>query len=197
MEIDLKVATPDSWLSLACRSIGSLLSDHAECEKKAAIAAINFTRYFTKNQSILASLARIAREEMRHYDLVLHWLAVYNETYQPVGACRYAGSLHKFVSRQEGLQVVDKLLIAAIIEARSCERFKALSPLLPNKLATFYYKLYEAEKRHAFVYLEYAQVFMDSTMLKPRLEVWLEREAEIIVQKESVFAFHSGVPDDL
>lgn len=197
MDIDLKVVTPDSWLTLACRSLGALLSDHAECEKKAAIAAINFTRYFTNHKTILASLARIAREEMRHYDLVLHWLAVYEKTYRPVSACRYAGSLHKFASQQDEFHVVDKLLIAAIIEARSCERFKALSPLLPNKLATFYHKLYEAEKRHAFVYLEYAQVFMDSTMLKQRLEVWLEREAEIITQRESVFAFHSGVPDGI
>ena len=121
MELALHVPTPDAWLNLAARSLGVLLSDHAECEKKAAIAAINFTRYFTRHKHVLLSLARLAREEMRHYDLVLHWLESYGEPYKPTASCRYPSSLHSFVSNDKDIQVVDKLLVSSLIEARSCE----------------------------------------------------------------------------
>lgn len=195
MNIQLRVSTSDIWIDKATSSLECLLSDHAECEKKAAVTAINFTRYFTKNHKVLLQLALIAREEMRHFDRVLHWINALGYTYQPATASSYAKQLHSKVRlHDEG--VLDRLLIAAIIEARSCERFFRLVPYLPDTLATFYNKLYEAEKRHAEVYLEFATAWRGANDWQARLDYLLDWEASVITSTDRVFAFHSGVPAD-
>ncbi len=195
MEIILQVPTSDAWLTKAATSLESLLSDHAECEKKAAVSAINFTRYFHDDHRILKQLALIAREEMRHYDRVLYWIDTLGYSYQPTQASGYAKCLHSKVrSGREG--VLDRLLIAAVIEARSCERFLCLVPYLPEKLAGFYHKLYEAEKRHAQVYLDFATAWCGDSSWQSRFSSLLAWEAEVIATTEHVFAFHSGVPAD-
>ncbi len=197
LDIQLQVPTPKAWLAKAANSLQELLSDHAECEKKAAITAINFTRYFHEHRDVLDSLALIAREEMRHFDRVLFWLDSYSLSYTPTEACRYAKSLHQYVKQHRDAQIVDKLLVAAVIEARSCERFALLVPWLDSKLGGFYSKLYEAEKRHAQVYINFALKLSSQRKIHSRLSDILAYEADLISAPERTFAFHSGVPSDV
>lgn len=196
MEILLQSSTPEAWLKKASCSLGALLSDHAECEKKAASTAMSLMRYFTGENRILLDLARLAREEMRHFDRVLHWLESLNKPYIPGPRPRYARSLHQHIRQGQVEGIVDKLIIAAIIEARSCERFSKLVPYLPKDLGSFYQKLYHAEKRHAEIYLTFAEHFQPEAAISARLQTLLGFEKELLWLPEKTFAFHSGVPDE-
>ena len=85
-------------------------------------------------------------------------------------------------------------MIAAIIEARSCERFACLVPVLPDPLSTYYSRLYEAEKRHALIYLEFAKLISNADVIQTRLNYFLEIESKCIMAQEAEFRFHSGIP---
>ena len=97
--------------------------------------------------------------------------------------------------RKEGKEaLVDKMIGAAIIEARSCERFAALGKILEGELKDFYYKLWLAERRHAVVYLEFCRLLEDEQDIAQRLDELLAVEAEVILMPEACYRFHSGVP---
>ena len=195
-EVKLREATPQSWLKVAIRHVPELLSDHACCEKKAATMALSLMKYFYAYPNILSKLSKIAREELVHYEQVLQMHKKLKYTFKPKPACRYAKGLWQEVDKSGQFALVDQLMICAIIEARSCERFAKLTPILPEPLSSYYHKLYQAEKRHASVYLDFARVLIEESKVMSRLDRLLQIEGDLVLMGESVFRFHSGVPTD-
>ena len=192
--LQLYAKTTAEWLNCAEKNIPILLSDHAHCERKAAQAAIGLMPYFSDSHSVSIQLARLAREEMRHFEQVLGIMKEMDIRHENRSACRYAGALHALMRKSGRDNLIDKLLVAAIIEARSCERFAALTSVLPQRLSAFYHKLWLAEQRHATVYVEFAELAGPGVKVDERLQELLIAEASIITKTESCMRFHSGIP---
>src|SRR5210317_1162462 len=152
----LLCATPRAWVDWALQHPDTLLIDHANCEKKAASTAMNLMYRYVEHHELLLKLSRLAREELRHFEQVLAIMQARNIDYPQIAASRYAGELRKQVRSQEPGRLVDTLLVGAIIEARSCERFAALVPVLDEPLADFYGSLLKSESRHFMDYLKLA-----------------------------------------
>ncbi len=143
---------------------------------------------------LLNKLSRLAREELRHFEQVIAIMEQRGVDYPQLSAARYAGSLRKEVRTQEPARLVDTLLIGAIIEARSCERFAALAPELDDELRCFYLSLLKSESRHFRDYLKLAEEVGSADEVAARLPVLLARERELIESPDTEFRFHSGVP---
>jgi tRNA-(ms[2]io[6]A)-hydroxylase len=171
-----------------------LLIDHANCEKKAASTALNLMYRYVGHYSLLDKLSRLAREELRHFEQVIAIMQARQVDYRQLSASRYAGALHQQARTREPDRLVDSLLIGAIIEARSCERFAILAPELDSQLCTFYRSLLKSESRHFVDYLKLAEQLGSREEVTQRLPVLLARERELIESADLEFRFHSGVP---
>lgn len=190
----LACPTPRAWVEWALDNPDILLIDHANCEKKAASTALNLMYRYVENHKLLNKLSRLAREELRHFEQVIAIMKARGVDYPQLGAARYAASLRKEVRTYEPARLVDTLLIGAIIEARSCERFAALAPELDEELEEFYSSLLKSESRHFMDYLKLAEEASSKAEVEERLELLLERERELIESTDVEFRFHSGVP---
>lgn len=192
----LACATPSAWLEAAMHpgNLATLLIDHANCEKKAAGTALNLLYRYTEDRVLLDKLSRLAREELRHFEQVVALLARRGIRYAPLSAARYAGALRAECRREDPGRLVDTLLVGAIIEARSCERFAALAPQLDAELADFYRSLLRSEARHFEDYLTLARRVDDAGNLEARLAALLVREAQLVQAPDPDFRFHSGPP---
>lgn len=187
----LACPTPDAWLDDALAHLPTLLIDHANCEKKAAGTALGLLYRYVDKPPLLHKLSRLAREELRHFEQVLELMAGQGVEYVHLPPGRYAGSLHRLISRQEPQRLVDSLLVGAIVEARSCERFQRLSEVAAEPLAEFYARLLASEARHFQDYLKLAERYSDAP-LRARLERFLTAEAALVTDPDSTFRFHSG-----
>lgn len=192
----LDVPTPSEWVREACRRLPELLHDHANCELKAASTALGFIYRYPDRAGLAHRMSRLAREELRHFEQVRSMLAEMEVPFEHVSASRYAGSLRGAVRHEEPERLLDMLIVGALIEARSCERFAALVPYLPDELATFYSGLLASEARHFEHYLEFARSECDVTDadFERRLRELKRLEAELITEPDPQFRFHSGPP---
>ncbi len=187
--------TPIAWCEMAAENIELLLIDHAHCEKKAASTAMNLIYRYPQYPDLLHRLSCFAREEMRHFEQVLKLIRKRGYTYTHLAPSRYAGELYKQVATVEPIRLVDTLLLAAFIEARSCERFSALLPYLDDELAKFYSGLLAAEARHFTTYLKLAQHFApDDYDTDARITLLAKVENQLIQSPDEQFRFHSGCP---
>ncbi len=192
----LPCATPKAWVDAALRDLPTLLVDHANCEKKAAATAMSLMHRHTENPVLLNKMSRLAREELRHFEQVMKLMQRRGIDYTLVTASRYAAGLRDLVRKKDPGRLVDTLLIGALIEARSCERFATLVPHLDGELGEFYASLLKSESRHFQDYLKLAADQSDETELEARLQVFRAREQELIESADSEMRFHSGVPRD-
>jgi tRNA-(ms[2]io[6]A)-hydroxylase len=192
----LGTPTPQAWLDVACARIPQLLLDHANCELKAASTALGFLYRYPDLTSLAQRMSRLAREELRHFEQVRSIMVAMEIPFERLSASRYAGSLRKAVRADEPLKLLDMLLIGALIEARSCERFAALAPLLPAGLGKFYSGLLASEARHFEQYIALAKVECEvgEEELQSRLAELRLLEAALITEPDPDFRFHSGVP---
>ena len=190
----LPCRTPDAWVAAALQPDlePTLLIDHANCEKKAAATALALMHRYTDNPVLLNKMSRLAREEIRHFEQVIKIMAARDITYQPLSASRYAQGLHKGVRRQEPGRLIDTLIVGALIEARSCERFARLAPELDKELGDFYFSLLKSEARHYSDYLRLAESLVSDADLTERLEYVRGLEAELVESEDTEFRFHSG-----
>ena len=192
--------TPEVWLQYAVVHQNTLLVDHANCEKKAASTALNLIYKYIEFPELLNKLSRLAREELRHFEQVLAIMKKREVRYEHVSASRYAAGLRKLVSASDPEKLIDTLICGAIIEARSCERFAAIAPLLDRELSEFYQSLLKSEARHFKDYLKLAKIYLtqnkklDSDYFEEKCSQMLEAEAELICSSDTEFRFHSGVP---
>lgn len=190
----LPCPTPDAWVAQALQpdQEPTLLIDHANCEKKAAATALALMHRYTDNPVLLNKMSRLAREELRHFEQVIKIMAVRDISYEPLSASRYAQGLHKGVRRQEPGRLIDTLIVGALIEARSCERFAKLAPELDKELGDFYFSLLKSEARHYADYLRLAESLAGEAHLADRLEYFRGLEAELVEKADTEFRFHSG-----
>jgi tRNA-(ms[2]io[6]A)-hydroxylase len=189
----LLCSTPDAWIQQALQHPEILLIDHANCEKKAASTALNLMYRYVDNFELLNKMSRLAREELRHFEQVLAIMQKRRVPYSPVSASRYAAELRKPVRSSEPGKLVDTLIVGAIIEARSCERFARLAPHLDGELQKFYESLLKSEARHFQDYLTLAKKAAGGQAIDERVMYFLELERELVEMPDAEFRFHSGV----
>ncbi|HSG61896.1 MAG TPA: tRNA isopentenyl-2-thiomethyl-A-37 hydroxylase MiaE [Pseudomonadales bacterium] len=203
----LACETPDAWIAFASREdqLPALLADHANCELKAAqTAQALMWRYGTPRTiravdasggqaTMLHKLSRLAREELRHFEQVLNIMKKLSVPYVAVPASRYATGMIEAAAKQEPQALVDKLIIGAFIEARSCERFAKLAPYLPAQVAAFYVSLLKSESRHFSDYLALAETFAGQDITE-RVAHFRQVEQRLVLTEDAEFRFHSGVP---
>ena len=187
----LGTATPDQWVECALQNQETMLIDHAHCEKKAAMTAVNMMHRYPGDPDLLNKMSRLAREELRHFEQVLKIIKKRKMRYSHLTASRYAAGLREHVRKQEPEKVIDLLIIGAFIEARSCERFAKLAPFLDEELKDFYLSLLKSEARHYQDYLKLAGSYAEAG-LEERVAFFREKEQALIAQPDTVFRFHSG-----
>ncbi|GAB1259964.1 MiaE family protein [Aurantivibrio plasticivorans] len=187
----LRCETPDQWVQNALANPDVLLIDHANCEKKAASTALHLMYRYVDNMDLLNKMSRLAREELRHFEQVIAIMEARGIPYRQITAARYAAHLHKMVATHEPQKLIDTLIIGAIIEARSCERFAKLAPFLDAELEKFYLSLLKSESRHFKDYLDLAQQ-ASSIDISPRVDEFLDKERSLIESADTEFRFHSG-----
>ena len=188
--------TPTAWVGEACERIPELLVDHANCELKAASTALGFIYRYPDRTALVQRMSRLAREELRHFEQVKKIMQDMSLPFVRLSASRYAGGLRQAVRRDDPDHLFDMLLVGALIEARSCERFAALVPHLPDKLKKFYTGLLDSEARHFEHYLAFANAEVDVSdeEFHSRLGELKSLEARLITEPDDQFRFHSGIP---
>ena len=190
------IATPEEWVDEACRRIPELLLDHANCELKAASTALGFLYRYPDRTGLAQRMSRLAREELRHFEQVRSIMQDMNVPFDRLSASRYAGGLRAAVRDDEPHKLLDLLLVGALIEARSCERFAKLAPHLPSKLGKFYNGLLASEARHFEHYIALAKTECEVSVdeVEARLTELKQLEANLITDPDPQFRFHSGIP---
>lgn len=193
--------TPKEWLNEALDNLDILMQDHANCEKKAAGTAMNLMFRYSFFTDLQVKLAQLVREEMLHYEQVLEFMTKRGQELKGLSAGRYAGGLRKEIRTYEPEALIDVLVIGAFVEARSCERFYALAPLVDEELGRYYRYLLKSESRHYEDYLALALDVAKTAKLKNpeediqgRIEHIRKVEADLISTPDDLFRFHSGVP---
>lgn len=190
----LPCRTPETWIEAAVSALPTLMIDHANCEKKAAATALSLMHRYTDNTALLNKMSRLAREELRHFEQVLKLMTRRGIAYEPVSASRYAQSLRDGMRKKEPDKLIDTLIVGALIEARSCERFAALAPHVDTELSDFYASLLKSESRHFADYINLAKTVGSSATVEERLKHFCARERTLIESVDTEVRFHSGVP---
>lgn len=189
----LHCETPNAWVEAALANQALLLLDHANCEKKAASTALTLMFRYVGDFDMMHKMSRLAREELRHYEQVMDLMKRRGVAYDQITPGRYAGELRKLVRTHEPGRYVDTLIVGAIIEARSCERFAKLAPHLDEELQKFYLSLLKSESRHYEDYLKLAKRAADGADISVRVHQFLALEKSLIEGEDTEFRFHSGV----
>ena len=179
--------TPAEWIDEATRRLPEMLLDHANCELKAASTALGFLYRYPDRTRLAQRMSRLAREELRHFEQVRKIMAEMDIDFERLTASRYAGALRESVRDEEPYR---------LLEARSCERFAALAPHLPDKLGKFYSGLLASEARHFQHYIAFArdETGIDAAEIDTRLAELKAIEAQLISEPDPQFRFHSGRP---
>lgn len=190
--LSLHAPSPPRWLRQVAGNLDELLLDHAHCEKKAAGAAMALLFSYAEDVELSAAMADIVTEELSHFRLVLDLLAKRGVRFHRLRPARYGERLHALVRTDEPGRAVDRLLVAALIEARSCERFGLLRDHLEDReLAAFFGGLFESEARHHSTYVRLARRFAADEHVHERLHVLAAEEAQIIAEGDDVPRMHS------
>ncbi len=181
--LGLKLLTDPRWANIAESNLSEILTDHAWCEQKAASNAIMLITQNPEYEDLVHELTDIALEEMEHFKMVI---VIIKERGYTLGRERkddYVGQLMKFL-RKDGsrnMAFIDRLLFAAMIEARSCERFRVLTQNLQDKeLAKFYYDLMVSEANHYTTFLNFARKYAVDVDVDKRWKEWLDFEGALI-----------------
>ena len=193
-EIDdfLPCNTPQLWIENALANPELMLIDHANCEKKAASTALNLMYRYVDNFDLLNKMSRLAREELRHFEQVIAIMKRRNIQYRQITASRYAVKLREALRPNDPDKLVDILIVGALIEARSCERFAKIAPYLDDELQSFYLSLLKSEGRHYKDYLTLAVSVASQQEVDTRLAVFLKIEKKLVESPDTEFRFHSG-----
>jgi tRNA 2-(methylsulfanyl)-N6-isopentenyladenosine37 hydroxylase len=189
----LAAPTPNAWVQAAVDGWRELLNDHAQCEKKAASTALALMFTYPEDRRLSSTLSRLAREELRHFEQVQKLMAVLEVPFERQRPGRYASGLRAALRTADPGRKLDLLLAGALIEARSCERFRLLGPRLPPQVSGFYAQLAQSEARHFEQYLDLAREAAPPQW-RLRLRELAEHEARLATTPDTQLRFHSGPP---
>lgn len=181
--LGLKLPTDPRWVNIVESNISEILTDHAWCEQKAATNAISIVVHNSERQDLVTDMLALAKEELEHFEQVHD---IIKDRGLELGRERkdsYVNELARFMRKGTGRveSLIDRLLFSAMIEARSCERFKVLSENIDDEsLAEFYRELMISEAGHYTLFLKYARKYGEGVDVEKRWQEWLAHEASII-----------------
>ncbi|MDG2091436.1 MAG: tRNA-(ms[2]io[6]A)-hydroxylase [Gammaproteobacteria bacterium] len=181
MDFKLKYSSSKAWLDAVIGNFDQFLVDHASCEKKASGMAISMISHYPDKPILVKAMLDLAIEELSHFRDVMALLI--NKGLQSGADHKdaYVNQLHKAMGKGTEAYLLDRLLIASIVEARGAERFGMIAEALPNgSLKTFYTSIAESEHKHYLLFLSLADQHCDSKKIIPRLDGLLDIEADII-----------------
>lgn len=181
--LGLKLPTDPRWVNIAEKNIEEILTDHAYCEQKAASTAISLIITHPELHDLVREMSALAREEMSHFEMVFKKIEERGFTMGRERKDEYVNRLHNFFPKtsDRNLRLIHRLLIAALIEARSCERFKVISENIDDlELADFYRKLMVSEANHYTLFIKLARQYGNRKDVDEKWNVLLEFEAEVI-----------------
>jgi tRNA-(ms[2]io[6]A)-hydroxylase len=185
--LGLKLPTDPRWVHLASKSLEDILTDHAYCEQKAALTCISLIQKYSDKEKLVLELSPIVTEEWGHFRMVLAELHKRGLKLGRQRVDEYVNKLMVF-QKQGGHwedRFLDKLLTMALIEARSCERFKRLSEGLDDEyLQNFYRRFMESEAGHYTLFIELAETYLDKEKVRNRWKEWLAHEVVIMSELE-------------
>ena len=185
--LGLELPSDPRWIDIATKNIKDILVDHAYCEQKAASSCISLIVQHPEREKLVEMLTPVVKEEWEHFERVVAELRKRGHSLGPQRKDEYVEALNKFItkggSREQHL--VEKLLLNALIEARSCERFKILWKTIPDQdLAEFYHELMISEAGHYKNFLQLAKEYLPEEQVMKRWEEWLEYEAKVMKELE-------------
>ncbi len=190
--LNLQALTSPRWLDQVQSNLEELLIDHAHCEKKAAGTAMNLLIAYIENQELTRAMTEIVAEELDHFHQVIALLERRGMKFRRLRPSTYGQKLHALVDKFEPQRAVDRLLVAGLIEARSCERFGLLRENLADReLADFYDSLFESEARHHSCYVRLAKMYLPEERVHDRLLQLAAEEARIIALGDDLPRMHS------
>lgn len=181
--LGLKLPTDPRWVNLAEKSIGEILTDHAYCEQKAASTCISLIQLYPDKSYLVDKLSPIVSEEWSHFRMVLSEMKKRNLAFGFQRKDEYVKALNDFVIKGSSVEnrLLDRLLMSALIEARSCERFRLLSLYISDdELKQFYHQLMVAEANHYKLFIQIAKHYSSEEKVKSRWEDWLSYEAQVM-----------------
>jgi tRNA-(ms[2]io[6]A)-hydroxylase len=192
--LHLKSESNARWLRQVDDHLDEILVDHAHCERKAASTAMNLINAYTEHRQLCHEMKRIVEEELEHFEMVLELLDQREIPFRRLASGPYGRELNRLIVSQEPQRAVDRLLVASLIEARSCERFSMLAKHVADsdrQLADFYSGLFESEARHHTTYVRLAEDFADRREVRERLDQLSAQESEIIATGCDLPRMHS------
>jgi tRNA-(ms[2]io[6]A)-hydroxylase len=185
--LGLQLPTDPRWVDLAEKSLEDVLTDHAYCEQKAATSCISLIQQYSDKEKLVNELAPVVTEEWGHFRLVIAELQKRNLKLGRQRRDEYVNKLLAFQKKGGSAEerLLDQLLTMALIEARSCERFKRLSEGLEDEnLQYFYRRFMESEAGHYTLFIELAETYIDKEKVRNRWQQWLDYEAGVITNLE-------------
>jgi tRNA-(ms[2]io[6]A)-hydroxylase len=190
--LSLQSASGARWLAQVDAHLDDILIDHAHCEKKAAGVAMNLLFSYVDHVPLARAMTEIVNEELAHFQLVLDLLERRGIPFRKLSPSSYGQRLHAIVRKEEPARAIDRLLVAGLIEARSCERFAVLRDHVADaELQEFYGSLFESEARHHATYVRLACDVAPEETVRERLHWLAAEEAAIIAQGDPVARMHS------
>jgi tRNA 2-(methylsulfanyl)-N6-isopentenyladenosine37 hydroxylase len=190
--LSLQSASDARWLAQVDAHLDDILIDHAHCEKKAAGVAMNLLFSYVDHVPLARAMTEIVNEELAHFQLVLDLLERRGIPFRKLSPSSYGQRLHAIVRKEEPARAIDRLLVAGLIEARSCERFAVLRDHVADaELQEFYGSLFESEARHHATYVRLACDVAPEETVRERLHWLAAEEAAIIAQGDPVARMHS------
>jgi tRNA-(ms[2]io[6]A)-hydroxylase len=182
--LGLKLETDPRWVNIVEKNISEILTDHAYCEQKAATNAISILISFSYHTDVVDEMLKLAKEELTHFEIVHQKIKERNLTLGFERKDEYVGELHKFIRKGHNQKIVfiDRMLFSALVEARSCERFKLLSEQInDNDLKGFYKELMISEAGHYTLFLGFARKYgAEIEDVDARWQQWLNFEADLL-----------------
>ena len=191
--LGLKLKTDPRWVTIVESNIEEILTDHAWCEQKAATNVITLITQNSEHEELVTSLLEIAKEELEHFQMVHNIIKERGLTLGRERKDHYVNELFKFLKKDGSRNdaFVDRLLFSAMIEARSCERFKVLSQNIQDpELAKFYKDLMISEAGHYTTFLGFARKYSEKVNVDKRWKEWLEFEGELITNYGKTETIH-------
>jgi tRNA 2-(methylsulfanyl)-N6-isopentenyladenosine37 hydroxylase len=185
--LGLELPTDPRWVNIAEKNIEEILIDHAYCEQKAASSCISLIVTYPEKDKLVEELTPVVAEEWSHFERVLEELSKRGYHLGYARKDEYVDQLQKIIRKggSRDQQLVEKLLVNALIEARSCERFRLLwKGIADDELSKFYYELMVSEAGHYKKFLSLAKMYLDEELVEKRWREILKQEAEIIQNLE-------------
>jgi tRNA-(ms[2]io[6]A)-hydroxylase len=181
----LQLPTDPRWVNIVEKNIEEIMTDHAYCEQKAASNAISIVVKFPEKSDLVKAMLELAQEELEHFKMVHEKLLARGFKLGRERKDEYVNLLYDFMRKggSRSQQLIDRLLFAAMIEARSCERFKVLSENINDEeLRGFYHELMISEANHYTLFLNFARQYAEGEDVEKRWQEWLDHEGKVIMQ---------------